>query len=148
LPRGLDAQAISHAHSKPTASRQPNELHDVKEPLRHPCERLNEGGEPLGKDFAWAGAFFAKVFADLDEQTNELPCARQVGNAAGVTAMHTAGWLATERTAGGDLGRDKGRSKHFLSFFESHQVKSFGHGQDWLHVLHGASDPSLKHGFL
>jgi hypothetical protein len=27
-------------------------------------------------------------------------------------------------------------------------VKSFGQSQDWLHVLHGASDPSLKYGSL
>jgi hypothetical protein len=100
------------------------------------------------KDFSWVGALLAKVLADLDEQTNGLSCAWQIGDVARVAAMHTSGRAPTQRTTRGQLSRNKGHGENVVSFLQPTKVESLGQGQDWLHFLHRASDPSLKHGSL
>lgn len=67
LPTDLDSEAISNTHVQSAARCQSNDLSDLAEPLGHPRKRLNERYQALCENVAGAGAFFAKVFADLNE---------------------------------------------------------------------------------
>src|SRR6185437_9658601 len=96
-PAGLDTQAIRDPHAKSATSGQPNNLHDLEEPCRHPRPGGSERSETLDEDFAPTGDHFAKAFAHQNQQTYALSSARQIGDLARVATMHTCGRGATER---------------------------------------------------
>src|SRR5215472_11681785 len=78
------------------------------QPLGYTRERINERGETRGFDFSSAAALPAKVCADLDEQTNRLFFAWQVGDVTRVAAMHASRHSPTQRTTRRYLGRNWG----------------------------------------
>jgi hypothetical protein len=135
-PAGLDAHAIRYTHAKSAASRQANDMDYLEEACGHPRPGGNKRGQTLRKDLPRAGGLLAKVFADLEQETDALPSTREVGDLARVAAMHARRFCPTQQAARGHLGRNNGHDEQVVNPLKSDEFQSLWQGQGRLHFHH------------
>ena len=70
----------------PTGSKSDG-LDGLKQSPRDLCPRLNEGGEPLGKDFARALRIAAEKLADREMKDDPTACTRDISQRPPIPTM-------------------------------------------------------------
>ncbi len=113
-PAGLDTHAIGDAHAEPPTARQTNDLYQLKESCCHTRSGSNKGGQPLCKDFSWAGGLIAEKFSHRELKAHSLPSTGQIGQSALIVTMNTCSGSATEGTRRTGLRR---KQRHTQSSF-------------------------------
>jgi len=74
----VNPDAIGESGSQFPASSKSDGLDGLKQSLRDLCPRLNEGEEPLGKDFASAIRIAAEELADREMKDDLMACTRDI----------------------------------------------------------------------
>ena len=74
----MNPDAIGESGSQFPAGRKSDGLDGLKQSLRDLCPRLNEGGQPLGKDFASALSIAAEELADREMKDDLTACTRDI----------------------------------------------------------------------
>jgi hypothetical protein len=119
--RGLYAQPICDADTKPTPSRETNDLDDLEEPPSHACARGNKGSQTLREDFSRAEWHIAEKFPYRKQEAHGLPGTRQIGQSARISTVNTCRRRPAHRTARGRLRGKQGHTQHsFLAGERSH----------------------------
>jgi hypothetical protein len=118
LTRRLDADAIRDTNAKPAASRQTNDLDNLKQALRHACPGFCKGRQALYENFSPTVGLLAKVPPHLYQEADLLPTTREVRELPPVATMDPCRCSATQRAGWGGLGGNGCDREYVLDHFD------------------------------